>query len=179
MRLGLDGLEMPMAMGASLPGVYHDDDLAQRLLEAFDKVLAPVLCTLDNLDAYIDPALAPDDFVEWLASWVGLVLDESWPPERQRALVGRSHELFRWRGTARGLVEQVALYTGIVPELRESGGSSWSPTPDAALPGRSDPSLTVTLRTNDPAAIDTKRLEAIVAMAKPAHLEYQVEVVSA
>lgn len=178
MRVGLDDLGVVTALGVNLPGVYHDDDFAQRLLGAFDQVLAPVLCTLDNLDAYLDPALAPDDFVHWLASWVGLVLDESWSAERQRTLVGRCHELFRWRGTARGLSEQVALYTGIVPELSESGGCSWSPTPAGDLPGRPGSTFTVTLRTPDPGSVDTKRVEALVAMAKPAHLEHEVRVVA-
>lgn len=177
MRLGLDDLDVPIALAASLPAVYHEDELAQRLLDAFDQVMAPILCTLDNLEAYLDPALAPEDFMGWLASWVGLVLDESWPVERQRALVGRSHDLFRWRGTARGLSEQVALYTGIEPELSDSGGSSWSPTPGGAVPGHSASSVTVTLRAPDPSAIDVKRVEAIVAMSKPAHLEHRVEVV--
>ena len=178
MRLGLEDLGVSTQLGSALPGVYQEDELAQRMLDALDQVLAPILCTLDNLDTYLDPALAPEDFVGWLASWVGLVLDESWPVERQRALVGRSHDLFRWRGTARGLSEQVALYTGIVPELSESGGSSWSPTPGGALPGRPKSTLTVTLRVPDPSTIDTRRVEAIVALAKPAHLEHRVKVVS-
>lgn len=178
MRLGLDGLDVPVAFSASLPGVYHDDELAHRLLDAFDQVIAPILCTLDNIDSYVDPALAPEDFVGWLASWVGLVLDESWPLERLRELVGRSHDLFRWRGTARGLTEQIALYTGTMPELSESGGCAWSPTPGGRLPGSPASTVTVTLRVGDPAAIDAKRVEAIVAMAKPAHIEHRVEVVA-
>lgn len=177
MRLGLEDLGVPTALGSALPGVYQDDELAQRMLDAFDQVLAPILCTLDNLDSYVDPALAPEDFVGWLASWVGLVLDESWPLERQRALVGRSHDLFRWRGTARGLSEQVALYTGIEPELSESGGSWWSATPGGAVPGQPESTVTVTLHAPDSSAIDIRRVEAIVAMAKPAHLEHRVEVV--
>ncbi len=91
MRGEIDGLASPAPLGDTLPGIYQDDDLTQRMVEAFDHVLAPILCTLDNIETYFDPSLAPTDFAEWLASWVGLVLDESWPQHRQRSLVARSH----------------------------------------------------------------------------------------
>lgn len=178
MRGEIDGLASAAPLGATLPGIYQDDDFTQRMVDAFDQVLAPILCTLDNIEAYFDPSLAPSDFAEWLASWVGLVLDESWPQDRRRSLVARSHEVFRWRGTARGLAEHVSLYTGVIPEVAESGGSSWSPTPGGELPGRAAPELTLTVRVADPSVVDTRTVEAIVAFAKPAHLKHRVKVVS-
>ena len=61
-----------------LPAMFHDDDLSQRLCGGLDDVIAPVPATLDSFWAYLDPALAPVDFVEWLAGWVGLELDQTW-----------------------------------------------------------------------------------------------------
>ena len=55
----------------------------------------------------LEPSLAPLDFVEWLAGWVGAAIDESWPPQRQRELVGRTARLYRRRGTVGGIAEQV------------------------------------------------------------------------
>jgi phage tail-like protein len=61
------GLGSPHPLGSGLPALYQEDDLAQRLLAALDEVLAPVISTLDNFDRYLEPSLAPLDFVEWLA----------------------------------------------------------------------------------------------------------------
>ncbi|MFJ6684417.1 phage tail protein [Streptomyces werraensis] len=71
MRGSLDGLGSSAPIGAMLPAIFADDDLAQRFVAGLDEVLAPLLVVLDNLDAYFDPALAPLDFTRWLADWVG------------------------------------------------------------------------------------------------------------
>ncbi|CAL9478609.1 phage tail protein [Streptomyces sp. enrichment culture] len=71
MRGSLDGLGSSAPIGAMLPAIFADDDLAHRFVAGLDEVLAPFLVVLDNLDAYFDPALAPLDFTRWLADWVG------------------------------------------------------------------------------------------------------------
>ncbi len=70
-RALLPGLGTRHPLGAQLPSVYAEDDFVQRFTAALDDILAPVLCTLDSLPAYFDPALAPADFLEYLAAWVG------------------------------------------------------------------------------------------------------------
>src|SRR4051812_4883430 len=84
------GLASPHSLAAALPALYQEDDrasthpnMAQRFTSAFDELLAPVFLCLDNVDAYLDPMLAPPDFVDWLAGWLGLDLDENWPLERR------------------------------------------------------------------------------------------------
>ena len=175
-RALIDGLETPHPLAHGLPAVYHDDGFVQRLTAAFDEVLAPVFCTLDNLWAYLDPWLAPADFLEWLAGWVGVALDENWPLERQRDLVARAAGLYARRGTLAALSEQVSLYTGVVPEIEESGGVASSSVPGGPVPGVPEPRLVVRVRVDDPSAVDAGRLDAIVAEAKPAHVPHQVEV---
>ncbi len=176
MRGPLPDLPSTHPLGPALPALYQDDHVAQRLLSALDGLLSPVFCTLDNLDAYFDPSLAPADFVEWLAEWVGLSLDENWPPDRRRALVAEAVRLYRWRGTARGLSAHVALYAGVEPEVEETGGVAWSPTPNAPVPGTGAHRVTVRLRTSKGTSVKRERIEAIVAAAKPAHVTHQVEV---
>jgi phage tail-like protein len=179
MRGVVEGLPSPHPIGHTLPALYQEDEFALRLTAAFDEVWAPVLSVLDNLTAYLDPALAPLDFVDYLARWVGVELDETWPEERQRALVAQAVELYRWRGTVHGLAALVAIYAGVEPEIEESGGANWSPTPGGELPGSAEPSLIVRVRVADPSTVDSARLEAIVAAAKPAHIPHQVEVLPA
>src|SRR5436853_5114389 len=135
MRAHVPDLISPHPLGLALPAIYHEDPVVQSFLTAFDEVMAPILCTLDNFDAYLDPRLTPPDFLEWLGGWVGMALDEHWPLERRRALVQAAVELYRWRGTVRGLAAQVALHTGVEPEIEESGGLVWSSRPGQAVPG--------------------------------------------
>ena len=71
-------LETPRPLIDSLPGIYQEDDLARAVTTAFDDNLAPILSTIDNVAAYLDPALTPDDFLDWLSSWVGILPDETW-----------------------------------------------------------------------------------------------------
>jgi len=178
-RATVDGLATPHPLGHLLPGLYHDDDLAQRFTSALDVLLAPVLATLDSSDAYVDPRLAPLDFVEWLAEWVGVELDASWPEERQRTLVARAADLYSWRGTVRGVTEAVAIYTGVEPEISETGGTAWTGTPPPAgqLPGSPSGLLLVRVRVAPDEPIDAGRLDRLVAAAKPAHIAHRVEII--
>ena len=83
MRGMVAGLASPHPLGAALPALYQEDAFAQRLTASLDEVLSPIFASLDGLASYLDPALAPDDFLDWLAGWVGVSLDETWPIERR------------------------------------------------------------------------------------------------
>ena len=177
MRATVDGLRSPHPLVEALPSLFQEDDFSCRFVAAFDDVLAPVVSSLDCLDAYLDPWLAPPDFLEWLSTWVGMALDANWPEERRRRLVAQAADLYRWRGTVRGLAEQVAVYTGTLPDIVEGGGVAWSAAPGAALPGTGEQRIVVRVHAAGAPGIDAGRLEAIVASAKPAHLEHVVDVV--
>jgi phage tail-like protein len=178
--LAFEELSSAHPLATLLPGLYQDDDLAVRFTSALDAVLAPVLGVLDSRDAYVDPRLAPLDFVHWLAQWVGADLDASWPEHRQRALVANAADLYAWRGTARGLSELIKIITGVAPEIVETGGVTWtgSPPPAGQLPGSAGAAIVVRVRTRKGATIDPVRLDRLVAAAKPAHVAHRVEVLS-
>ena len=175
MRGLVAGLASTHPLGATLPALYQDDALAQRFLSAFDEALAPILSTLDNLDAYFDPRLAPEDFLGWLGGWVGLSLDENWPVARRRALVADAARLFGWRGTVKGLAAHLALYVGTPPEIVETGGVTWSAIPRQPLSGE-EPHLRIVVRVPDPSTLDLSRVHAIIALAKPAHVPHTLRV---
>jgi len=174
----IEGLPTPHPFGPAMPSVYQEDDFAQRFVSAFDDVLAPIFCALDNWDAYLDPTVAPEDFLEWLSSWVGVELDETWPIERRRMLVMKAVELYRWRGTVKGLRDTVAIYTNSEPEIVESGGMVSSTSPGTKFPGTAAAEVTVKVKVKDPASVDTARLERLVQAAKPAHVAATVQVTS-
>jgi phage tail-like protein len=177
MRGMVAGLVSPHPLGAALPALYQDDSFAQRLTGALDEVLAPVFASLDGLAAYLDPALAPDDFLEWLSGWVGVTLDETWPIERRRQLVTDAAQLYRSRGTVAGLSAQVAIYTGGEVLVEDNGGAAWSAKAGGAAPGTPTPQLRVRVTVDDPSSVSLARLDAVVATAKPAHVPHTIEVV--
>jgi phage tail-like protein len=176
MRGAVDGLPSPHPLGPALPAVFAEDDLAQRFVAGLDDLLAPLLSVLDCLEAYFSPELAPIDFVGWLAGWVGAELHGEESERQARGAVAVATALHRLRGTRRGLAQAVQMATGVRPEIVESGGAAWSERPLGVFPGEPEPRLEVFLRVPDPQAVDVRRLDALVAAARPAHVPYVVHV---
>jgi phage tail-like protein len=173
----LPDLPSPVALLDLLPGVYRDlDDNIGRFTETFDALLAPAWMVLDNIDAYFDPALAPLDFLHVLAAWVGMPLDGNWREDQARRLVARAVELYRWRGTRRGVSALVEAYTGVVPEVEDSGGTVWSATPGAPAPGVDQPSVRVRVQLPADSDEDLVRLTRLIAENVPAHVAVNVEI---
>jgi phage tail-like protein len=171
-------------VGGTLPAMLQDDPFLQRFTEGLDDVLVPFLATMDSLHGYVDPDLAPEDFLGWLAGWVGLDLDPRWPVEVRRSLLRNAAQVQDARGTAAGLRAEMALLTGCRVEVCEPGGVACSPTPRGALPAPdSVPAVVVRVHgapeeLRDPAGEARARLDRAVRAAVPAHLPVTVEVTS-
>ncbi|HWG99291.1 MAG TPA: phage tail protein [Pilimelia sp.] len=176
MRTAVPGLPTPYPIGEALPAMYQEDEFVQRFVAGLDEVLAPVLLTLDCLDAYLDPALAPADFLDWLAGWLAVPVDDTLPVARRRDLVGQAARLHRWRGTAAGLAAEVRLLTGGEVTVTDTGGATASTTAGASPPEPAAPHVRVVVRVADPAAVAPGRVRDVVAAAVPAHVRVTVEV---
>lgn len=179
MRAMIDGLESAHPIGLELPGLYQDDDFTQRFTAALDAVLAPIFITLDAVEAYIDPWLAPEDFLDWLSDWVGITIDPDLPEARQRAVVARAAELFTWAGTTKGITDLVETYTGVRPDVTDSGGVAWSAYPGGDIPGTDAGTVTVRLRLPKGESVEQARIERLLAAVLPATVVATVEVTSA
>lgn len=174
MRGAAPELRSRSALASTLPGLLQADDLCVRFTEGLDPTLAPVVSTLDNLLAYVDPAVAPADFLDWLGGWFGIALHPQLPEDRRRALVARAAELQRWRGTVRGIAALVELVTGEAPAV-DDGGGVWSTLdPSTPLPGGSDGVVRVRLRRSPPADL-LADLRRTVRAELPASLGCVVE----
>lgn len=169
----VEGLSSPHPLVERLPAVLQGDEFCSRLVDALDEALAPAISSLDCFDSYLDPLLAPEDFVDWMAGWVGLEVDENWPEERRRQLVQEAVLLYRRRGTVEGLARHVELYTGEQPEIEENGGCRWSPTAGSAFPGEPRPRLVVRVGASDETRVRVVR--GIIASSRPAHMPFVVE----
>ncbi len=169
-------MSSPRPLIDTLPGLYQDDPVTRAWTAALDDLLAPVFLTLDSFPAYLDPWLTPDDFVPWLAEWLGISLDPAWPAGRRRAAIARAADLYRWRGTARGVAQAVELATGVAPEVTESGKTTWSARPTEGGAPAPSPYLAVRLRVPPGTTPDLSAARRAVALAAPAHVPTTVEV---
>ncbi|MEU1348321.1 phage tail protein [Streptomyces sp. NPDC005795] len=176
MRTGVTGLPTPHPLIDQLPAVYLEQDFLRRFLAALDDVLAPVLLTIDNLPAHLDPRSAPEDFLAWLAQWVAVEPHEDSPVERRRDTVRGAVARHARRGTAAGLADAVRLETGVEAEISESGGTAWSTGPHTVLPGRARPWVTIRVRERPGQGIDRVRLEELIGTEVPAHVGYTLEI---
>jgi phage tail-like protein len=176
-----DGKDVTPALkdkGASLVGVGE-------FLLIFEDILQPIENGIDNMPLYFDPLMTPEPLLFWLSSWLGLVLDGKLPVERRRRLVKLASELYRWRGTRRGLSEYLRIYTGSTPEIREHvtgmrldrntrlgvnsqlGGSGQGFHFNVAVPAPPEGELNI------------GAIKAIIEAQKPAYTTYSLQVIPA
>lgn len=187
MRAGIAGVAVAVPLGSLLPSVYQtEDEFLMRFTAGLDEVLAPVVSTVDCLAAYVDPMLAPADFLDWLGNWVGLevAFGDDGPDDgfgdlgglaRIRRAVAQAVPLYRLRGTPAGLRAHLELVTGGRVEIADSGGVAVSDTPDSPLPGEDTPRLAVRVSGAAPGLEPV--VQAVVRASKPAHVVHAVEVV--
>ncbi|MGG6296316.1 phage tail protein [Leptolyngbya sp. AN02str] len=96
-----------------LPDLYRDVDFIGRFLNVFEQTFEPTVNTLETLWAYLDPLTAPAALLPFLAHWVGWEFDAPIHSQRQRFLIRHALQIYRWRGTRRGLRFYLHLVTGL------------------------------------------------------------------
>jgi phage tail-like protein len=113
-----------------LPALYREDeasaDFIERFLANFEGMFTALEDRIVAATALFDVRSAPDATLDWLASWLGLVLDPAVTPARKRLLIRFAVPLFAYRGTTQGLrlATELVLSNCVRPE-------------DFALPARS------------------------------------------
>ena len=165
-----------------LPALFRDDEFMGQFLLIFESILRPIENTVDSIAPYFDPLMTPEPLLPWLASWVDLTLDPTWPMERRRELVKSAGELYRWRGTKRGLAEYLRIYTGSVPEIAEYiPGMTLDRETKLGIDTKLGSSgegyhFTVTLELDGGSEINDGTVKAIIEAQKPAHTVYTLQI---
>jgi phage tail-like protein len=108
-----------------LPTIYQRGDVSGRnffrdFLWILQHLFGSIEEQLDVIHTFFDPYEAPEKFLPWLASWSAMVLEEDWPIEKKRRLIRKAIELYRIRGTVKGLKLFISLFTGHEPEIKEN-----------------------------------------------------------
>ena len=165
-----------------LPALFRDDEFMGQFLLIFESIMKPIEGTVDNIPLYLDPLMTSEPLLPWLASWVDLTLDSTWPEDRRRELVKSAAELYRWRGTRRGLTEYLRIYTGSMPEISEYiPGMRLDNDTELGVNTRLGSSGTghhfiVTLELDESSYIDVNTIKAIIEAQKPAHTVYTLQI---
>lgn len=87
-------------------------DFLDRFLANTEGVLTVLEDRIASAFVLTDPRTTPSASLEWLASWIGAVLDPALPAARQRQLLRAAPYLYRRRGTVAGLRAALDLVTG-------------------------------------------------------------------
>ena len=116
-----------------LPELYYGDDFTSRFLMLFESFWKPVTTQIDQVDAYFDADLTPPEFVPWLASWLGLPVDETLPIDRVRTLIKKAIMLYQYRGTYRALKTYLEIYTAGEVEIEEQRAKNFILGRDSSL----------------------------------------------
>jgi phage tail-like protein len=157
---------------AHLPRAYGSDPFLGRFLLAFEALLTglperPGLQqAIDGVADLLDPATTGEEFLPWLAGWVGLVLRGDWDAPTRRRFIREIVPLYRLRGTKDGLRRMLTLYTGQPVDIDDDQ------QPDHFFTVR------LTLAQADPGQV--RRVQqiarAIIDQEKPAHTFYALQV---
>jgi phage tail-like protein len=104
---------------AYLPAVYQQERVSMQFLENFLANPEGLFTTMEGMIAQMqylmDVRTAPEDALDWLAGWLGLLLQPAWSEYQRRLLIAHTPYFFRRRGTLSGVM-QAALLT-VYPEL--------------------------------------------------------------
>jgi len=162
---------------------FKDSPFFARFLLGFEDAADPIRAILDTSDRLVDADIAPAEALTWLATWVSLVLDENWPELKRRRLIKEAVDLYRWRGTKKGLSRYLEIYTGVTPHIddRPLAGIRLGPNvkmgPEARLGDVPPHTFVVTVATEHPETINVHTVRGIIESEKPSHTAYDVRIV--
>lgn len=186
-----------------LPGIYQEEKLSADFLERFLANVEGLYTSLEDRIAQaqmlFDVATVPDEYLDWLAGWLGLSLEAGWDEKRKRLFLRHAPELFQQRGTPAGLVRAIRIATDPCPDdtlftedlTLETGGhlgagdERFRPSTVRIVEGVSGPSaaphrFSVLVPTRSygnrrEEGVDPALVERIVEMEKPAHTLFDVK----
>ncbi len=103
-----------------LPELYEQDEFMNRFLMLFESFWKPINDQIAQDENYFDPDLTPAAFLPWLASWIGMSIDETLSEEEARKMIRSAIELYHCRGTLYSIKMFLDLFTGGETEVKES-----------------------------------------------------------
>ena len=153
-RLHAVRIEYPrISLRRYLPKAFAPDpvsgDFTDRLLGIFDQGFRSVESEIDGQGDLFDPRSAPavspvkgaPDMLTWLAGWLGIAFERSWPVPRRRRFLREAAKLFPCRGTLPGIRRALLLFLGLDVLSPARRGAACAPACAPPLPAWDPPPL--------------------------------------
>lgn len=173
-----------------LPVLYREVDFIGRFMKIFEQAYQPAIDSYAVMWANLDPLTAPRALLPFLAHWVGWPVESIWNLPQQRRLIRRAVEIYRWRGTRKGLRLYLHLYTGLpldehLPNEADKHISITEPFGDgftlgeaqigeAVLGGGQAYHFVVRLRPDHVNSLSEQLVRRIIDQEKPAFCTYEL-----
>lgn len=97
-----------------LPEIYQREDKNQffeRFLAIYQTMYEELNEKIREFPYLMDVDYANQEFLEWLAKWIGIAESYVWSAEQLRRLLKNAVKLYKLRGTRQAITEFVKLYT--------------------------------------------------------------------
>ena len=169
---------------ANLPAIYTDaplgitdaESMASRFVGSLERVLDPVVATLDGMPSLLSPDTAPAPMLTLISAWLGLEQDERRSLDDRRDAVRFASAIAQSRGTLPGL--ELGLRTAF-PSLplrvEDGGGVTYSADP-AAEPALGQPSEFVVYCDTPIPAERQAAVARVIDRLKPVNARYRLRV---
>lgn len=113
-----------------LPAVYREDpnaeDFTERFLSLFDASIADMDRVIERYPALLDPSGVPEQLLPWLGGFFDIGFEPTWNADKRRNILKNAPELYRRRGTIKGLRLAISLAFGVTPAIEElSSTGTW------------------------------------------------------
>jgi phage tail-like protein len=106
-----------------LPQAMLAEDFFVRFVSLFQAQADTLVQHADNVEHLADRRLTPEPMVRFMSQWLGLPgIDGSFATDAQRRILGTAAATLQWRGTRRGLVQLLELYSDGPVTVDEGGG---------------------------------------------------------
>lgn len=145
-----------------LPEIYQGEsqEFLERFLSIFQSLYEDFETKIRKDTSWLDLLAVDRGMLDWLAGWIHVENGHLWTEEHLRQYLMEGAALFGQRGTARGLVRMVGIFTGETPYLVEME------------PGKDPHCFTLFLK--ESAIADARSylaVERIIREGKPADME--------
>ncbi|MCA9562484.1 MAG: PASTA domain-containing protein, partial [Myxococcales bacterium] len=172
-----------------LPAIFRRQavgggNFVENFLWIFQHIFYSIESKIDRMDTYFDVFETPEEFLPWLASWVAFTLDGDWDESQRRLFLKKAVDLYRIRGTVKGIRTMLEMYTGVEAKIIENAwpldgfqiGVASTIGPDSAIVPPINRAhcfiVEVPLDPEDLADDEIIKIHQIIEQEKPAHTSY-------
>jgi phage tail-like protein len=96
-----------------LPAVYQDDPTSASFLDRYlanpEGFFTVLEGRIQQVQELFDPRTIPAEYLDWLASWLGICFDFTWTTKTRRFFLANAPKFFQTRGTSDGVVRMIRM----------------------------------------------------------------------